>query len=67
MIGETIGEPYLDTPRPLAKSLSTFSPLITSQLNPTPRKWKQLAQQVHVGDSSMQNTVAGKRFGEECG
>ena len=67
VIGATSDEPYLGNPRPLAEIVTTLTPLTTTQPNPTSRKWKQLARQVHVRDSSMQSTLARKRSGKECG
>ena len=67
VIGATSDDPYLGNPRPLAKIVTTLAPLTTTQPNPTTRKWKQLARQVHVEDSSMQSTVARKRSSKECG
>ena len=67
VIGATSDEPYLGNPRPLAEIVTPLTPLTTTQPNPTSRKWKQLARQVHVEDSSIQNTVARKRSSEECG
>ena len=45
----------------------TLTSPTTTQNNPTSRKWEQLTRQVHLGDSSTQNTVARKRTGHECG
>lgn len=67
VIGEKIGEPKLETPGRFDEFVTTLPPSTTSQLNPTSRKWKQFARQAHVGDSSMQNTVARERCGDECG
>ena len=67
MIGAINDEPYLGNPRPLAETVTALTPSTTTQPNPTSRKWKQLARQVHVEDSSMQSTVARKRSNEECG
>nr|POE64007.1 hypothetical protein CFP56_40429 [Quercus suber] len=49
------------------ETATTLPSLETTQPNPTSRKWKQLARQVHVGDSSMQSMLARKRSSEECG
>ena len=60
MIGAINDEPYLGNPRPLAETVTALTPLTTTQPNPTSRKWKQLARQVHMEDSSMQSTWLGK-------
>lgn len=53
IIGEKVGELNSKSPGPLAESTSTLSLSTTSQINPILRKWKQLARQANVGDSSM--------------
>ena len=59
-LGENYGEIDQETSRLLVVADPTLTSPTITQNNPTSRKWKQLAHQFHLGDSSMQSTVARK-------